>query len=261
MLPTRADTLADAGRLIAWSAQPKETPGTSIDYRSLVLRYLDDPEFAGDTDAVAAGLGLNLIVDAAVGVIAIADADSPLRRSTAELVARSISPQRKALLGVALLAIARVAYPYPGRLEDPTLVGRFSVTGVVEYLNRITAHLADLAGDPEEGQPDLAEVHRSWDLMVDARSEARRASSNTKTGLIHKVAELLTNAGLARKASDDDGGIYRTTPRLTVMVRSMVTDSEMYAALLSAVSDSTIECLGGREANSGLDEPDDDSNI
>jgi hypothetical protein len=191
-------------------------------------------------------------------VIAVANADSPLRRSTTELVAKSISPQRKALLGVALLGIARVAYPYPGRLEDVTFVGRFSVSGVVEYLNRIVGHLADQAGDPEKGRPDLdlAEVHRSWDAMGDARSESRRVSSSTKGGLVHRVSELLVDAGLARKASDDAGGTYRTTPRLTLMVRSMVADSEMYAALLAATIASVREEVVASDIDGDIDDLD-----
>jgi hypothetical protein len=94
-------------------------------------------------------------------------------------------------------------------------------------------------------------VHRSWDAMGDARSESRRASSGTKVGLVHKVCELLVDAGLLRKASEDEGGTYRTTPRLTLMVRSMVTDSDLYADLLAATARVGAEADPGDEGTDG----------
>lgn len=231
-----ADFLADASRLVAWSGQPKAVPASHEGYAALVGRYLDDPAFAATADVVAAGFGLNLTVDRTVGVIAVADADSPLRRPLRELVARSVAPARKAVLGVALLGIARVAYPTPARLEDAVTVARVSVSAVVEYLNRLSARLAETAGDPIAGEPDLAEVHRAWEEMGDARSEGRRASMGTKTGVVRKVCDLLVDSGMARKASDDEGGTYRMTPRFTLLVRSMLAESSLYADLRAAVA-------------------------
>lgn len=228
-----ADLLGDAGRLLAFSAQPKETPATSPEYRRLLARFADEPEFALATEAVAAGLGLVIDVHETAGLLAIANADSPLRRPTAEMVART-TPTRRSLLGVALLGIAAVAYRTPGRLADPGAVSEFSVNSVVDHLDRLAARLAENAEDPEAGRPELAEVHRAWATLNSARAREQRTSMTNRPGLIRKVCNLLVDAGQLRKASDLDGGTYRTTPRFAVTLASMVEDSDIFSSLLAA---------------------------
>lgn len=230
------DRLAAAARLVAFSAAPKESPATSAEYAELMRCYFDDPAFASTADAIAGGLGLNIQADPTAGMITWADSDSFLRRSTAELVTRATTPPRRALLGVALLGIARVAYRNPARLDDPASVATLSIASVVEHIDRLAARLADEVEDPEAGAPDLAEAHRAWAALPGARIGEQRASMSTKPGVVAKVAGLLADAGYLRKASDIDGGTYRTTPRFAVAVRSMLDDSDTYPALLAALS-------------------------
>jgi hypothetical protein len=230
------DRLAAAARLVAFSAAPKESPATSSEYAELMRRYFDDPDFASAADAIASGLGLNVRPDPTAGMVTWADSDSFLRRSTAELVTRATSPPRRALLGTALLGIARVAYRNPARLDDPASVATLSVALVVDHIDRLAARLAEEAEDPEAGTPDLAEAHRAWTALPGARIGEQRASMSTRPGLVGKVAGLLVDAGYLRKASDLDGGTYRTTPRFAVAVRSMLDDSDTYPVLLAALS-------------------------
>jgi hypothetical protein len=241
------DRLAAAARLVAFSAAPKESPATSGEYAELMRRYFDDPDFAVAADAIAGGLGLNAEADPIAGMVAWADSDSFLRRSTAELVSKATNPPRRALLGVALMGISRVAYRNPARLDDPASVATLSVASVVEHLDRLAARLADEAEDPEAGAPDLAEAHRVWAALPGARIGEQRVSMSTRPGLVGKVAGLLVDAGYLRKASDIDGGTYRTTPRFAVAVRSMLDDSDTYPALLAALS-SAAEADDGENA-------------
>lgn len=225
--------LVDAGRLIAYAARPKERPRPDDDYSRVVSRYLDDAEFASLCDAVAAGMGLDLVVDRAVGVIAIAESDSPFRMPLSEFMRRT-NPPTRALLGVVVIAVARVAYPQPSDLDDPARVARVSTAAVAATIDRIVERLASDAEDPDADRPDDAEVWRAWEALRQARAHAQRASVAERSGLVRKVCGYLGDEGHLQQVNDDDGGTWRATPRFRLAVTAMVEDSDIYGAVLAA---------------------------
>lgn len=224
--------LADAGRLIGWSARPKERPTRHEDYARLVRRYTDDDGFADTCDTFAAGLGLTLSVDAQVGAIAVAEPDSPLRMSMAEFSRRTNNAVRRAVNGVVLLGIARTAYPNGSQLDDVARVPRVSVGGVIEYLNRMCDQHADEADDAEDHDDSLDELWRAWLRIRQSRSESQRASANERSGLVKKMCAFLEDEGMLSPVSDDDGGTWRATARMRIAVRNLVEDSDMYSDLI-----------------------------
>lgn len=229
--------LAEAGRLIGWAAQPARSPARNAEYRELVGRYLDDETFAGTCDAVAGGLGLTLSVDRESGVIAVAEPGSALAMSMAEFAKRTSQQHRRALLGLVLLGVARVAFPDESQLDDPHRVVRVSVAAVVEYLNRLVERLAQNSPDRTAGGRDLFELWRSWDDLKTTRHNARRESANERIGLVRKVCRYLDDEGHLQELSDDDGGTYRVLPRFRHAVRSLVEDSDLYAQFLHATAE------------------------
>jgi hypothetical protein len=233
--------LVDAGRLIGWGARPKERPARHADYTLLVKRYVEEAEFAYICDRIASGLGLALTIDRDVGVVAVAEAESPLRMPLSDFMRRAAPNSRRALPGLVLLAVAKVAFPHPSHLDDPQRVARISVAGVVEYLNRIVERVGEGGGDAVADRPDDGELWRSWDALRQARSHAERASAQERAGLVKKVCNFLDEEGHLSAVSGDDGGTWRATPRFRIAVTSMVEDSTVYAALLTLVSRSEVE--------------------
>ena len=232
-----SDDLADAGRLLGYCARPKERPARDARYQRLVQRYDEDAEFAQVCDSVAAGAGLTLIVDGDVGVIATAGGDSPLRMPLSQFMARTNPTGGRALSGVVLLCVVKVCYPQPQHLDDPLRVARVSAAGVTEYLERLVARFADEAGDPDADRPEERELWREWAALRRGRAAAQRASAKDRVGLVKKVCRFLEDEGLLLRASDDDDGTWRATPRMRLVARSIVEDSDLFRALLEAVRD------------------------
>lgn len=236
-----ADDLADASRLIGWSARPKERPARNVDtYGRLVQRYLDDGGFAEACDAIAGGAGINLHVDPIAGVVAVAEADSPWRMPMSDVMKRVGAVgddnvgRRKALVGALLLATAKVAFPQPGHLDDSERVPRVSVAGIVEYLERMASRIAEDAPDAEAADAGAAALWRAWESLRRGRSAAKRLSFGDQAGAVKRVCKLLEDEGHLQPFSDADGGTWRATPRFRTAVAALVEDSDIYAALIDA---------------------------
>src|SRR4051794_19036479 len=88
--------VVEAGRLIAWSARPKERPARHADYAALVARYFDDNAFAELVHLYASGLDLHVVVDRIVGAVAVAEPESPLRLTATDFHQALKAPSRKA---------------------------------------------------------------------------------------------------------------------------------------------------------------------
>ena len=204
MSPPTATDLADAGRLIGWAARPKERPARSISYREVVDKYLDNQEFADLVDQVGAGAGLTIIVDRTVGVVAIAEDDSPLREPLSSFMKKATLS--RAMAGLVILAIVKVAYPLDGQIDDADRVPRVSVFAVTEYVNRLVDGIAAEAGDLDADQPEASELFRAWKALRHARSDLVRSSPKDRPGLVNKVCQHFENEGLFTRPVLDDGG-------------------------------------------------------
>jgi hypothetical protein len=233
------EDLADAGRLIAWAAKPKDRPARHGDYARVVQRYLHSEEFAVTADTIAAGAGLTLTVDAEVGVIAVAESDSPLRMTLADFRYKVGAAERRSLHALVLLAIARAAFPNPAQLDDRLRVARVSVAGVVDYLGRLVGVLEDTAEDPDADAPELVELWRSWSALRESRHDAQRMSGSSRNGAVTKMCRFLEEQGHLVEIDRSDGGTYRVTPRFRVAVITLAEDSGVFADLLSLASTTT----------------------
>lgn len=233
------EDLADIGRLLGFAARPRELPARTEAYQHLVERYLDDDQFALAADRVAAGTGIALYVHTVAGVVAVADVDSPFRMPLAEFRKNTYAHER-ALLGIVLLAVARVAYPTSDRLDDDQRVAPVSIAGVVDYLNRLIERLSDAAAaDPEDNDDALIELWRHWVRMRQDRFDAKRVSIKDRLGIVKRTCEYLEEQGLLQRRSDEEGGTYRATHRFRLAVTAFVEDSDLYAELVELTDQPT----------------------
>lgn len=242
------EDLADIGRLLAYAARPKELPARTEAYRELVDRYLQDEQFALAADRVAAGTGIALHVDPVAGAVAVADADSPLRMPLAEF-RKNTYPHERALLGIVVLSVARVAYPTNDRLDDEQRVAVVAVSSVVDYLNRLIDRLSEAsAADPEDSDDSLIELWRQWVRMRQDRFDAKRVSIKDRLGIVKRTCEYLEEQGLLQRRSDEDGGTFRATHRFRLAVTALVEDSDLYAGLVE-LTDRTSSSASGADTN------------
>lgn len=235
-----AQHIVDAGRLISWSARPKETPARHNDYTELVGRYFDDSDFAEAVHLYAAGLGLHIEVDRRVGVVAVAEPESPLRLTATDFHAALKSAKRKATTAAALLGVFRVAYPAPAHLDHETRVPHVSVADVVTYLNDTVRKIAETTPDAEAGAAELREVWRVWAALPQGRSTGERSSVSTQAGLVSKLCGVLEARGMLTR-TDDSGEQWRGTQRLRIAARTLAEDSDIFAALLGHDPESDLD--------------------
>lgn len=222
-----ADDAFDTGRLLAWAARPKEVPGRHEDLFRVVSRYRREPDFADHADAVLAGAGLRLIVDERDGVIVVAEADSPLRVTAADIIKRA-QPYHRAVIGAVLLTVARVAYPDAAMLDDPDRVAVFTTQSVVDALDRAVQAHADASGEDADAEESSVEVWRRWQELATARPNARRRSTSDRPGAVNRVCKFLAETGHLTARGETDGGTWLARPRFRHAVAALCEDSELY---------------------------------
>jgi hypothetical protein len=221
---------ADVGRMLAWAARPKETPARHDEYHRVTARYRSEPDFAAMVDAVFSGAGLYLIVDERDGVIVTAQADSPLRVTSADVMKRA-QPYQRAVIGAVVLAAARTAYPEASMVDDPDRVAVFTTQSVVDTLDRAAEAHADATSGDGALDEDVVETWRRWLALAPARPNARRRSAGDRSGAVNKVCRLLADAGYLTARGDTDGGTWLARPRLRHAVAALCEDSELYALI------------------------------
>jgi hypothetical protein len=189
-------------------------------------------------------------VDPAAGVVAVAGRDSPFRTPLAEF-RKNTYPHERALLGVVVLSVARVAYPSSDRLDDDQRVATVTVAGIVDYLNRLVQRLSDAAeADPDHNDENLVELWRHWVRMRQDRFDAKRVSIKDRLGIVKRTCEYLEEQGLLQRRSDEDGGTYRATHRFRLAVTALVEDSDLYTDLVELIDR---PAPGAAEADGGKD--------
>ena len=233
-------SLRDVGELLSWAARPTKTPGREGDYDRVVRRYLDEPDFADTCDAVLVGAGLRLIVDERDGAVIVADVSSPLRYTPADIMKNTKQTQR-AVIGAVLLAVARVAYPEPGLLDDSDRLPVFTTQNVVNALDRAAQSYADDADGDADLEPGSVEVWRRWLEIAEARPNAERRSANDRAGIVAKVCRFLVDTGHLQDLGSTDGGTWKVRPRFRHSVAELAADTDLYRLVNNLIDDARAE--------------------
>jgi hypothetical protein len=167
------------------------------------------------------------VVDLRDGAVTFAEGDSPLRVTVTDVMKKA-QPYHKALVGVVILAVARMAYPEPAMIDDPDRIAVFTTQGVVDALDRLAAGHSDEANDDSPADEDLVATWQRWIDLSTARPNAQRRSPNDRAGVVNKVCKLLVDAGYLTARSDTDGGTWATRPRFRHAAARLSEDSDLY---------------------------------
>lgn len=226
---TLAQDTGQAARLVAYGLRPKVRPIEDPDYRDPVGRYRQRDSFARAVQAVADGMGLDVLdVTEAAGIVLGAREGSAfsIRMEDYYRRAREGNPRLRVLHGLAQLAIAASSFPRPGDLEDDEHVPRLAVNEVDEYLRDLCRRLDELHAEHELDPPaEDPGLERSWRMYARqpeaAATEDGRAWPDATRQVIAKAFGALTDQGLMRKISDALGGTYQPLPAYRVHVREL----------------------------------------
>lgn len=223
----RASDDEDIGRFFGWAARPRETPARNDELHRLVNRYHDEPDFAAAVDHVFLGAGLDVWVDDRDGIVVTARNHSMVRLTVSDIAKRAPSSHR-AVIGAVILAVARIAYPDSGMVDDPNRIVMFTTQSVVDTLDRAAQVYADGSTEDSDVDDDLVEAWRRWLDLRSARPNAQRRSTGDRPGSVNRVCNLLADAGYLTRRGETDGGVWMARPRFRYAVAALMEDSELY---------------------------------
>ncbi|MGW6638235.1 hypothetical protein [Streptomyces cyaneofuscatus] len=213
--------LVDAARLVSFGCQPRLRPLGVPQYRDLLQRYRGDGAFRDAVDAMAEGLEVDLVEAHEVEGLVLHP------REGAWLSYRlkdhpKLGVQDRLVLGLAHVAIAARAYPYPADLEEES-VKRVSLTEIDDFLRSLTERLRRAAVDESGLAVPHAELDAAWRIysrLSPGRLTASGQLAKSSTQWVIKEAlEWLVSQGMAVRAPELGPGHFRLTHRFRLQVR------------------------------------------
>lgn len=226
--------LIAAGRLIQWGLHPRARSTTESEYRQLLDRYRDHLPFREIVQAIAEGLGLQIIGASTRGIVLV-----PTEASIfASVPPDTRSADERLLDGLIHIAIVATLYPLAQDLEEDPTIARPPL--VVEHVEATLRDICDRFEEKSRGQPDpllnnqLAGLSEAWRVYLD-RTAARttsgqRASPVTTTRLIERALEFLHKQGCFTIESRGSRNVYRPTWKYQVQVQEWAA-TQMYEAV------------------------------
>lgn len=241
--------VADAARLVRFACEPRLLPSRDPEYQRLVREWAsgERPGLIAATEAIANALGVWIVrVEPGAGVVASAEANSPFEMRIGDFMRQARAESQwgqRVVFAVALLAVWRLCYPQPAHLDDPQRVGRVSADELIDYVNGLCTRLDEAAEDageevdPPVDEPGLERAWRAWSRRsTAARTQEGHLSSRTTSAIVARALGWMVDQGLLEKANDDQGGTYRSRPRLRVLVRELA-GSAVYEEVLRLSQD------------------------
>lgn len=223
---TTPDTIRAASRLVYKALLTSLHPQHDASYRELLGMYRADPQFAQQVQAVAEGMELQILDFSERGLIlAPTSRDSRFAVRLSDL-RQTLTPEGKAALVLAHVAVAAVFYPTTDGLEDenyfppPASVAQFR-----DLLHSLARRLKEI-GEPETLSlpPELTP---GWELICALPSTIRtskRAHTTSISGMVSIAISNMLVHGLVRldrDSADAEQATYTPTHRFRVQLRDL----------------------------------------
>lgn len=216
------DTAREVGRLIGFGSQPKLVPGRDPEYRELVARYRNEPEFRDTFDRTAKGMGLEVLDCSEIhGLVLAADSDeSPFHLRLDEFA--QMAAEERHRYALVFLSIAAASYPRADALEDETgPLPQITVSQVVRFMNQLAARVADERGknhdpDPPADEPLHQRLYQAIQTWADTAATAdQRSHPRQKSGMVRRSLRWLAANGCADDVGED---AFRMRSRFRLLV-------------------------------------------
>ncbi|WP_405785701.1 hypothetical protein [Streptomyces sp. NBC_01367] len=216
-----AADLTDAACLVGFGCQPRLRPLAVPRYRDLLQRYRRDGPFRDAVDAMVEGLEMDLTEAHEVeGLVLHPRLDSWLAYRLKDHP--KLGVKDRLVLGLAHVAIAARAYPYPADLEEET-VKRVSLVEIDDFLRGLTERLRRATVDADGLALPHAGLDMAWRIyskLPPGRPTATGQLAKSSTQRVIKEAlDWLVDQGMAMRAPELGSGHYRVTHRFRLQVR------------------------------------------
>lgn len=237
----------DAVRLFRFGLQPRLSPAKDQEYLRLTRSWDSRPELQAACESIGGALGLWILaVDPVVGMVCCAEPDSPFELRIGDFLRQARAEgqwAQRVVFAVAIVATWRLCFPRPSHLDEEDRLARVSLNEVVAYVDGLCDRLDEAVDafdddvDPPVDRPELERAWRAWQRRGrTARTSDGRRSYRTTSAIVARALGWMVDQGLMDKVSDDDGGVYRSRPRLRSLVRE-VAGTAVYEEVLHLTAD------------------------
>jgi hypothetical protein len=222
----------DVGRLIQWGLKRRARPSQEGEYRRLIARFIDHPDFKAAVRDVAFGMGLEILeVSETHGIYFVPATESTFGMPPGEFRRGASTTESRLLDGLILTAIGALVFPRPEDL-DPTSNRVQPDIGVAEVDSVLRALCERVrieeAGDADPLVADLKDgVRQAWRVYEGMPSGSKadggkRGRRNTTFDRIRSVLDLMVEQGFFRK--DRSGLRYQPLHSYHVRMRLATSD-------------------------------------
>jgi hypothetical protein len=209
---------ATAAGILIGAGFTNRNPAEGSDYGHALDRYRNNQQFRELVDEFARGLGLTILGTPRSGVVLAPVVGSPFAFRLGDL--RMDNTEARMLFGLAMLAIAALAYPRDDTLDTPG--GQIlSIKRVEQFVRTSIEPLKALTGDADTVEARVRSAALAWDRLPVFKPKA--SQPGPATGCTQRIVqdgfELLVDQHMANRAGARLGeGRYLLTDRFRLMV-------------------------------------------
>lgn len=212
LTPVRA-----ASELIAFGLGRTHRPVDGSEYRALLDRYRTDLRFKDIVDAIAQGLGLEVLGTPRSGLVLAPEPSGPFATRLADLKP-GMTAEDKLVFGLVLLALAAWAYPNDVDLDDPE-AKIIDVVKIDEFIRAAISDLVQVDGaDGSVGERARTAAATYADLPSLRTTATGRRAAGCTLRYIDLVCDWLVEHGAAREAKSIGPDSFQLTDRFRMLV-------------------------------------------
>lgn len=212
LTPVRA-----ASELIAFGLGRTHRPVDGSEYRALLDRYRTDLRFKDIVDAIAQGLGLEVLGTPRSGLVLAPEPAGPFATRLADLKP-GMTAEDKLVFGLVLLALAAWAYPNDVDLDDPE-AKIIDVMKIDEFIRAAISDLVQVDGaDGSVGERARTAAATYADMPSLRTTATGRRAAGCTLRHIDLVCDWLVEHGAAREAKSIGPDSFQLTDRFRMLV-------------------------------------------
>jgi len=219
-----ANIALEAGELLRYAMDPRETPFQSKRYSALMSQLSTSSTFKLVFENMAQGLEIQILAYSPHGVFVAGRERGPFAFKMEDYKS-GMRVEERVVHGLLMLAIAAYCFPTVEVLDqdDDILRPRFTVEQVAAFVQGLCRVCkANNPGDPEQGTPEL---QLAWQtilgLPLTMSTGQGKMAIGSLAGKLQYALDRLVENGLMRFLSEDNWGTLQPTPAYRIQVKQM----------------------------------------
>jgi hypothetical protein len=219
-----ANIALEAGELLRYAMDPRETPFQSKRYSTLMNQLYTSSTFKLIFESVAQGLEIQILAYSPHGVFVAGRERSPFAFKLEDYKS-GMRAEERVVHGLLMLAVAAYCFPTVEVLDqdDQILRPRFTVEQVVTFVQELCKVCkTNNPDDPEQGTPELQLAWQTiLNLPISKNTREGKLSTVSLAGMVRYALDRLADNGLMRCHGEDDWGTFQPTPAYRIQVKKL----------------------------------------